>query len=69
MVYAYAAAVWFVLLILAILNGIVREKVYQPRLGEQTGHVISTAVFSGIVWITAGLFLALLSQTPTTQQL
>lgn len=69
MLYLYAAAVWIVLLVMAILNAGVREKVYQPRVGEQTGHVISTVVFVTMIWAIVYGFLKVLSEIPTTGQL
>ena len=39
-----ATVVWLVLMVLAIANGIFRNSVITPRLGEQVGHVISTVV-------------------------
>lgn len=45
--------VWFLLMVLAILNGILRNALLTPRLGEQAGHVVSTLVFSGVILIVA----------------
>jgi len=69
MLYAHAAIVWIILLVLAILNAGLREKVYQPRVGEQTGHVISTIVFVMLVWTVVYAFLALLDHLPSVSQL
>ncbi|MEA3364709.1 MAG: hypothetical protein U9Q79_03625 [Candidatus Hydrogenedentes bacterium] len=69
MLYVYAAVVWVVLLVLAILNAGVRENVYQPRLGEQTGHVISTVLFVAFIWTVIYSFLTLLKKVPSTPQL
>ena len=69
MVYAYAVAVWLVLLVLAILNGTLRAKVYQPRVGEQAGHVISTATFMVMIWAVVGVSLFLVPEVPPSPQL
>ncbi len=69
MLYAYAAIAWVILLVFAILNAGVREKVYQPRVGEKTGHVISTIVFVILVWTVVYAFLALLGRVPSAPQL
>jgi hypothetical protein len=51
-----ALAVWLLLVILAILNGTFRAVVLIPRVGEQTGHVISTILLSililAVAWLT-----------------
>lgn len=51
---------WFGLVILAIVNGILREKVYAPRLSELSAHQLSTLIFllfSGLyIWQVTGIF-------------
>ena len=55
-IYLRALAGWFVLMIVAILNGIMRTALISPHLGEQSGHVISTItlciVLFAAIWIT-----------------
>jgi hypothetical protein len=47
-----AVEIWFVLLIMAVLNGSAREAFITPRFGGCAGHVISTIMLSsGIVFI------------------
>jgi hypothetical protein len=50
-----ALAVWLVLMLVAILNGAFREEVLNPRMGEATGHVVSTlllcALIAAVSWI------------------
>lgn len=48
-----ATAVWFVLLIAAILNGAVREGFIIPRAGAYVGHVVSTISLSVLILATA----------------
>lgn len=53
-----ALAVWLLLVVVAIANGGFRVAVLIPRVGEQTGHVISTILLSvlilAIAWLTIG---------------
>ncbi len=45
---------WFVLLIAAIINGAIRDKVYKESLGELTAHQVSTLtgilLFGVVIW-------------------
>jgi hypothetical protein len=50
-----AVAVWVLLLMLAILNGGVRETWLTPRLGGRTGHVVSTLMLAGLILLSAWL--------------
>src|SRR4051794_29781318 len=53
-----ALAVWLVILILANINGAIRELWIIPQLGELTGRALSTLILSGLVffltWRTIG---------------
>ena len=40
-------------MVLAILNGGVRNVLLTPRIGEQAGHVVSTRVLSGLIFLVA----------------
>lgn len=42
-------AIWLVLVVLAILNGGVREAVLVPQLGAATAHVVSTILLCGLI--------------------
>ncbi len=44
-----ALAVWIVLLLLAILNGAVRESLIRPRTGELLGHALSTLILCAAI--------------------
>lgn len=46
-----AVVVWFLVLAFAVANGFVRERFFIPRLGGQTGHVLSTLLLSAAVLI------------------
>lgn len=51
-----AIPIWLLILVLAVLNGGVREKLVRPRLGEYAGHVLSTVLLCGaillVTWLT-----------------
>lgn len=42
--FLYSVGLWVVFVILAIINGTIRNSVYTPKLGEHKGHVISSVV-------------------------
>lgn len=46
-----AILIWFVILVLANLNGAAREAWLIPRLGEPVGRVVSTVALCGIVFL------------------
>ena len=50
-----AVVVWFGLLILAILNGGLRDTVLSPRLGDPVGRALSTILLSGLILLTTWL--------------
>lgn len=50
-----ALLVWIGLAALAILNAAIRERLINPRLGGNAGHVISTVMLSVIIFVAAWL--------------
>jgi hypothetical protein len=48
--------VWLLLVVLANVNGVLRNAFITPRLGEHTGHIISSVVFCIVIalvsWLT-----------------
>ncbi|MBX3115188.1 MAG: hypothetical protein KF836_11530 [Fimbriimonadaceae bacterium] len=50
-----ALLVWLLLSVFAVINGLFREAVVRPKLGERTGHVISTLVLATIIFVVACL--------------
>lgn len=52
-----AFAVWAVILLLAILNGTLRESVLLPTLGAPSGLILSGAILSLVILATAYLAL------------
>ncbi len=59
-----AIAVWVVILLLAIINGAVREAVLLPGLGAPSGLVLSGALLSAMILATAYLTLPWLGTRP-----
>ena len=53
-----ALAIWLLLLILAVLNGAIREILLKPRFGEQTGHIVSTAILCAAIILLAWFSIA-----------
>jgi hypothetical protein len=53
-----ALAVWCLLLLLAVLNGGMRDTWLSPRLGDSIGRPISTLLLCGLIflatWLTIG---------------
>ena len=56
----YALGVWFILVMVAILNGACRNAFISPRVGEYAGHVISTIIFICVILVATYLFLSLI---------
>jgi hypothetical protein len=54
------AATWLGMMILAILNGLIREKMYGPFMRELSAHQLSTfsclIIFGVYIWVLTGLF-------------
>lgn len=53
-------ACWLGMLVIAILNGVIREKTYGPVMGDLRAHQLSTLIvimlFGLFIWILTGLF-------------
>jgi len=52
-----AALGWLGILLLAILNGALRQALLIPRIGERAGHVVSTLILSAVILGAAWLLL------------
>jgi len=48
-----AVVIWLLLLIIAVLNGAIREALIAPRFGERGGHIISTAILCAAIILVA----------------
>ncbi len=46
-----ALAVWFGFMVLAILNGVARNALLTPRVGEHVAHVVSTIVLCAAILV------------------
>ena len=58
-----AIIVWFAILLLAIVNGALREKILNPRLGETSGHIASTLILSVLVVLVSWLSMSWIGPT------
>ncbi|MGE5437880.1 MAG: hypothetical protein ACM3O3_11675 [Syntrophothermus sp.] len=67
MIYLYSAGVWFIILILAILNGTLRQFVVVPKVGELTGHQISSVLLSLFVFILSYFYVSWLKPISSSQ--
>jgi len=65
----YALGIWFILLVLAIVNAAIRNEVYAPKTGEHAGHVISTIIAICYTILVIFLFLKYISIDYTTTDL
>jgi len=52
-----ALLAWLAILVLAIVNGALRQAVLIPRMGERTGHVVSTLLLSLLVVLAAWILV------------
>ena len=57
--YLVISVAWFFLLLVAILNGILRNKTYIKRLGDLRAHQISSMIFILIIFIVIYVILNL----------
>ena len=55
---ARAGAVWFVIMVLAILNGAFRDLVLAPRLGELGGRAVSCLTLASAILVVAWISLS-----------
>ena len=49
--------IWFAILVLAVVNGLLREKLFIPNLGDMPGMVLSGALLSCLILAVAYHFL------------
>jgi hypothetical protein len=50
-VFLRALAVWFAILVLASLNGALRDLVVAPRIGDTVARAISTVILCGLIFL------------------
>ena len=56
--FLYAFGIWFILVILAILNGGFRNSFIGRYLAKYAGHVISTIIFICVILVVTYLFIS-----------
>jgi hypothetical protein len=60
-----ACGAWLIMLLVAFLNGALRELLLIPRLGDQSGHVISVLVLSSAIFAITYVFVRMLGPLPS----
>ena len=43
-IFLHALGIWVVLLILSIVNAVIRETLYAPKIGKHLGHAVSSLI-------------------------
>ncbi|MEZ5336414.1 MAG: hypothetical protein R2741_14885 [Methanolobus sp.] len=54
--YLYSLGAWFILVILAIINGIIRTSCYSGKIGELAAHQLSTVIFCIVILLFSYVF-------------
>lgn len=67
--YATISVAWFFLLIIAIINGIVRDKTYKKKIGELKAHQLSSMIFILIIFAIIYIILNCFGLSYTTTDL
>lgn len=62
-----AFGVWFLLLVVAIVNGAIRESVLAPKFGARVAHVLSTLSLSVLILATAWLTAPFVAYSSTRE--
>ena len=55
-VFVYPLGLWVVMAVVAVVNGIFRETMLIPRVGDYTGHVISTVLLTAAILVLSYLY-------------
>jgi cbb3-type cytochrome oxidase subunit 3 len=55
-VHKQVVGIWLILVILAVINGILRDEVYGPRMDELTAHQISTVIGIALFFVAIYVF-------------
>ena len=58
-----ALVVWLALLVVAVLNGAFREGVLNAKMGEATGHVVSTLLLCALILVVSWISIVWLNPT------
>jgi len=43
-IFLHALGIWVMLLILSIVNAVIRETLYAPKIGKHLGHAVSSLI-------------------------
>jgi len=62
-----ALVVWLVFMVVAILNGAFREGVLSSRMGEATGHVVSTLLLCALIVVVSWVSIVWLNPATPDQ--
>jgi hypothetical protein len=57
--YIYAMVSWLIILVLAVMNGISRDALYRPLIGDTFAHQISTLILVAAIFIVTYIFLSI----------
>ncbi|MCK4339483.1 MAG: hypothetical protein KAW87_05810 [Candidatus Cloacimonetes bacterium] len=57
-IFLFALGIWFIFIIAAILNGVLRNSFIAPKVGEHAGHVISTIILICVILLGTYLFIS-----------
>lgn len=68
-IFLYAFGVWFIIGILAILNGIFRQSFIISKVDEHTGHIISTIILICVILVITYIFISNLKINYTQTEL
>jgi len=55
-IYLKALGIWFLMCVIAILNGIIRNGVYSPIVGEYLGHILSSIILICVFYLVIALY-------------
>src|SRR5271169_1726892 len=67
--FIYGLVIWLLFMVLAIINGFVREKIYKPKTGELRAHQISSIVLIVVIFLITYAFLKLSDISPSSTEL
>jgi hypothetical protein len=56
-----AVVIWLILVVLAVINGITRNTLVSPRVGEHAGHIIGTILFCAVIFVVSLLSIQWIS--------
>jgi len=57
MLFIKSSGVWIIFVILAIINGIIRNQYIAPRFGDYAGHVISSVILIALIFVVTFFFI------------